>query len=86
MYFFSHVLKALLRMQADFIEFKDSLPEDSEFEAPDELRVEYMLVDLASLESVVRIVESFKAKHLPLHTLVCNAGIAGVPQSMWYIR
>lgn len=40
-----------------------------------ELNVEFMKLDLASLESTKNFVESFKQKNLPLHVLICNAGI-----------
>jgi len=41
--------------------------------------VEAMKLDLKSLKSVRQFVEDFKAKNLPLHILVNNAGIFGVP-------
>ena len=40
-----------------------------------ELNVEFMKLDLASLESTKNFTESFKQKNLPLHVLICNAGI-----------
>ena len=46
-----------------------------------ELKVEYLLVDLASFSSVKDFVRTFKEKNLPLHILVNNAGIAWVPFS-----
>ena len=46
-----------------------------------ELKVEYLLVDLASFASVKDFVKTFKEKNLPLHILVNNAGIAWVPYS-----
>lgn len=38
--------------------------------------MELMLVDLASLRSTKSFAEEFKAKGLPLHILINNAGIA----------
>ena len=46
-----------------------------------ELKVEYLLVDLASFASVKDFVKTFKEKNLPLHILINNAGIAWVPFS-----
>ncbi|XP_008310182.2 WW domain-containing oxidoreductase [Cynoglossus semilaevis] len=42
-------------------------------------RVEAMVCDLASLRSVREFAESFKAKKLPLHILVCNAAVCTIP-------
>uniref|UniRef100_A0A7S3EJZ9 Protochlorophyllide reductase n=1 Tax=Rhodosorus marinus TaxID=101924 RepID=A0A7S3EJZ9_9RHOD len=44
-------------------------------------KVEFMQLDLASLDSVRAFVNAFIEKGLPLHILVNNAGIAGVPHS-----
>eukprot|EP00057_Strongylocentrotus_purpuratus_P021244 XP_011675718.1 PREDICTED: dehydrogenase/reductase SDR family member on chromosome X-like [Strongylocentrotus purpuratus] len=41
----------------------------------DDLDVEFMTLDLSSIASTMNFVEEFKAKGLPLHILVCNAGI-----------
>lgn len=38
-------------------------------------KVEVMQLDLSSLDSVHRFVDTFNARGLPLHLLVCNAGI-----------
>ena len=43
------------------------------------MNVELMRLDLASLESTKNFIENFKQKNLPLHMLICNAGIAMVP-------
>ncbi|TMS04994.1 WW domain-containing oxidoreductase, partial [Larimichthys crocea] len=45
-------------------------------------RVEAMMCDLASLRSVREFADSFKAKKLPLHILVCNAGVCTQPWSL----
>ena len=45
-----------------------------------EVNVDLMKLDLASLESTKNFIEGFKQKNLPLHLLICNAGIALVPQ------
>ncbi|KAK7116985.1 hypothetical protein R3I94_022501 [Phoxinus phoxinus] len=42
-------------------------------------RVEAMTLDLASLRSVREFAEVFKARKLPLHVLVCNAGVCTQP-------
>ena len=44
-----------------------------------EVNVEMMRLDLASLESTKNFIENFKQKNLPLHMLICNAGIGMVP-------
>ena len=48
-----------------------------------EVKVEFMKLDLASLESTKNFVENFKQKNLPLHILICNAGIAFVQQGLY---
>ena len=47
-----------------------------------ELNVEFMKLDLASLQSTKDFIESFKQKNLPLHVLICNAGIGLALQGM----
>ncbi|XP_041745391.1 WW domain-containing oxidoreductase-like isoform X1 [Coregonus clupeaformis] len=42
-------------------------------------RVEAMMLDLASLRSVREFTDSFKAKKLPLHILICNAAVCTQP-------
>uniref|UniRef100_A0AAQ4PEL1 WW domain-containing oxidoreductase n=1 Tax=Gasterosteus aculeatus aculeatus TaxID=481459 RepID=A0AAQ4PEL1_GASAC len=42
-------------------------------------RVEAMMCDLASLRSVREFTESYKARKLPLHILVCNAAVCTQP-------
>ena len=51
-----------------------------------ELKVEYLLVDLASFASVKDFVKTFKEKNLPLHILINNAGIAWVPFSKLFLQ
>ena len=41
-----------------------------------------MKLDLGSLESTKRFIESFKQKNLPLHILICNAGIGFAQQGL----
>ncbi|KAF7689426.1 hypothetical protein HF521_012779 [Silurus meridionalis] len=43
-------------------------------------KVEFMYLELASLKSVRQFVQRFKARGLPLHTLVNNAGVMLVPE------
>ncbi|XP_066183659.1 WW domain-containing oxidoreductase isoform X3 [Sylvia atricapilla] len=45
-------------------------------------KVEAMTLDLASLQSVQHFAEAFKSKNLPLHVLICNAAVFGVPWSL----
>uniref|UniRef100_A0A8C3P317 WW domain-containing oxidoreductase n=1 Tax=Cyanoderma ruficeps TaxID=181631 RepID=A0A8C3P317_9PASS len=45
-------------------------------------KVEAMTLDLASLQSVQHFAEAFKSKNLPLHILICNAGMFGAPWSL----
>eukprot|EP01125_Pyxidicula_operculata_P001369 TRINITY_DN11265_c0_g1_i1.p1 TRINITY_DN11265_c0_g1~~TRINITY_DN11265_c0_g1_i1.p1 ORF type:complete len:314 (-),score=79.68 TRINITY_DN11265_c0_g1_i1:64-1005(-) len=58
--------------------------EASESPAPglnvEEVSAEVMLLDLASLESVRSFTADFKAKQLPLHILVNNAGVMALPE------
>ncbi len=46
-----------------------------------EIQVEFMPLDLASLQSTKDFVAVFRERNLPLHILINNAGIAWVPQS-----
>ncbi|KAM8862021.1 WW domain-containing oxidoreductase [Synchiropus picturatus] len=45
-------------------------------------RVEAMMCDLASLRCVREFAESFKAKKLPLHILICNAAVCTQPWNL----
>ncbi|XP_063956598.1 retinol dehydrogenase 12-like [Lytechinus pictus] len=45
----------------------------------EELDLEYMNLDLGSLASTTNFAESFKARDIHLHILVCNAGMAFGP-------
>ena len=47
-----------------------------------ELHVEFMKLDLGSLESTKNFIENFKQKNLPLHILICNAGIGLAEQGV----
>ena len=40
-----------------------------------EAKLEFMKLDLGSLESTKNFIANFKQKNLPLHILICNAGI-----------
>ena len=51
-----------------------------------ELKVEYLLVDLASFASVKDFIRAFQEKKLPLHILINNAAIALIPFSIFYIE
>ena len=55
------------------------MTEEVSQEHPDKsITVEFMSLDLASLQSVKRFTEEYKQKGLPLHLLINNAGIANV--------
>lgn len=47
-----------------------------------ELNMEFMKLDLGSFESTKNFIESFKQKNLPLHILICNAGIGLAQQGV----
>ncbi|XP_071384597.1 polyprenol dehydrogenase [Centroberyx affinis] len=49
-------------------------------EEDSEGKAEFVFLDLASLESIRQFVQKFKARGLPLHVLVNNAGIMLVPE------
>ncbi|KAJ8031747.1 Retinol dehydrogenase 12 [Holothuria leucospilota] len=42
-----------------------------------ELNIEFMQLDLASFESTVEFARRYKDRGLPLHVLICNAGLYG---------
>jgi WW domain-containing oxidoreductase len=46
-----------------------------------EAKVDIMKLDLGSLQSVKDFSEEFLKRDLPLHVLLCNAGIMGIPYS-----
>ena len=46
-----------------------------------ELKLEYLIVDLASFASVKDFIKTFKDKNLPLHILVNNAAVSWIPFS-----
>lgn len=45
-------------------------------------QVEGLLLDLASFDSIKNFVEEFKELQLPLHILVHNAGVFGIPYTI----
>ncbi|XP_064396428.1 uncharacterized protein LOC135343355 [Halichondria panicea] len=47
-----------------------------------DLKVEFMRLDLGSIQSTKDFVRAFKEKNLPLHILINNAGIAMLPFTM----
>jgi len=49
-----------------------------------ELNLEFMKLDLSSLESTKNFIDSFKQRNLPLHILICNAGIGLAQQGVIY--
>ena len=51
-----------------------------------EVKVEYILLDLASFQSTKECVRIFKERDLPLHILVNNAAVGGIPYSKTIIQ
>ena len=45
----------------------------------EEVKIDYLPLDLASFQSTKECVRMFKERNLPLHVLVNNAGIAMTP-------
>ncbi|KAJ8031749.1 Short-chain dehydrogenase TIC 32, chloroplastic [Holothuria leucospilota] len=50
--------------------------QESAGEVP-ELNIEFMQLDLASFESTIEFARRYKDRGLPLHVLICNAGLLG---------
>ncbi|KAL5010993.1 hypothetical protein ScPMuIL_013298 [Solemya velum] len=71
--------EAIERMNTEFQEEKSKGRTD--IVDYDQLCVEYMHVDLASLKSTKQFIDAFIATGQPLHVLICNAGIAFVPKT-----
>ncbi len=46
-----------------------------------DLKVEFMRLDLGSIQSTKDFVRAFKEKNLPLHILINNAAVAWIPYS-----
>lgn len=51
-------------------------------EATGNAKVEFLQLDLASIESVSQFVAEFKAKNLPIHLLMNNAGVMACPYEL----
>lgn len=66
------IMKAIRRMDAEFQEEKRQ--NSTNIIRDDHLNVEFMQLDLASLESTMKFIETFKAKYDRLNLLICNAG------------
>ena len=49
-----------------------------------ELKVEYLILDLASFALVKDFIKTFREKNLPLHILINNAAVAWIPFSELY--
>ena len=47
--------------------------------------MEFMKLDLGSLESTKNFIANFKQKNLPLHILICNAGIGFVQLGLFSV-
>ncbi|KAJ8031748.1 Dehydrogenase/reductase SDR family member on chromosome X [Holothuria leucospilota] len=60
--------------QDEYAEVKKN--EETEGEVP-ELNIEFMQLDLASFESTVEFARRYRDRGLPLHVLICNAGLYG---------
>ncbi len=48
-----------------------------------DLKIEFMRLDLASFQATKDFVRAFKEKNLPVHILINNAAVAGVPFSKY---
>ena len=73
LYFYTYniMVQAIERMRVEVAE-----------EHPDKtINVEFMSLDLASLQSVKKFIEDYKQKELPLHLLINNAGLGLLGQS-----
>ena len=58
-------------------EVEGNMEQDSK---TDRLQVEFMALDLSSLQSTMDFISAYKQKGYPLHVLICNAGIANARQ------
>jgi len=67
--------KAVERAINEFKEFNPALKDE-------DIKVEYMHLDLGSLKSVREFVTEFLAKNIPLHYLINNAGIMNTPYAL----
>eukprot|EP00913_Durusdinium_trenchii_P028205 g26440.t2 len=45
-----------------------------------EVQLDYLPLELASLESVRQAAKTFQDSQLPLHTLICNAAVMAIPE------
>lgn len=72
---------AIMRIKADHLEYSELNEDERLWDYPqiEEPRVEYMYLDLSSLESVQQFINQFKLRGYPLHSLICNAGVVMVP-------
>ena len=55
-----------------------SILEKSKTRSFQNITIEFMQLDLSSFKSIHNFVEQFKAKNLPLHYLICNAGVMNI--------
>ncbi|XP_030849732.1 dehydrogenase/reductase SDR family member on chromosome X-like [Strongylocentrotus purpuratus] len=74
--------QAIYRMKREHEEEKSDPTKQKVQIKVDDLHVEFMTLDLASLESTVTFIEAYKSRGLPLHVLVCNAGIFCGPKAL----
>ncbi|XP_078000563.1 retinol dehydrogenase 12-like [Glandiceps talaboti] len=80
-------IKAIEKMKSEFSEWlikreKKTNEEQTAGEViPSELDLEFMKLDLSSLQSVKDFIEEFRSKHSTLHVLICNAGIGSPPSA-----
>ncbi|XP_071511816.1 retinol dehydrogenase 12-like [Diadema antillarum] len=68
-------LEAIERMKKEHVEEKADANKARVKTKVDELDLEFMALDLGSLASTKSFAEAYRAKGLPLHVLVCNAGL-----------
>jgi NAD(P)-dependent dehydrogenase (short-subunit alcohol dehydrogenase family) len=70
------------RDQEKCLQAAEKLTNEKDPEIPSNAKAECMSLDLSSLKSVRHFVAEFKKRKLPLHVLICNAGIYCPPFSL----
>jgi len=70
--YFIYILQAVEQMKQEI----------SELHPDKSVTIEFMLLDLGSFRSTKDFTLEFKEKNLPLHILINNAGIFGLPRGI----
>ncbi|KAL4232903.1 hypothetical protein ACF0H5_007590 [Mactra antiquata] len=71
--------QAIERMQKEYEVLKGEMKDKHELAVYDKLAVEFMPLNLISMQSTLDFVQSFKSSGRKLHILICNAGIGMAP-------